>query len=66
MATYSPTTLAVRIIYFSAENSGRTMSRMSSDFEIIRLGGDHGSMTIDPTSLANYLQARLLRKGGID
>ena len=59
MSNYFPEPLAVRVIYFSAEYNAKAWLQISSDIEVIKLAGDHGSMTTDPTDLVHHLQVRL-------
>jgi thioesterase domain-containing protein len=62
MSNYFPEPLAVQVVYFSAEYNARAWLQITSDIEVIKLAGDHGSMTTDPTDLVHHLRARLPRK----
>jgi oxalate---CoA ligase len=62
MSNYFPKPLVVQVIYFSAKYNARAWLQISSDIEVIKLAGDHGSMTTDPTDLVHHLRARLPRK----
>ena len=62
MSNYFPGPLAVQVIYFSAEYNAKAWLQISSNIEVIKLAGDHGSMTIDPTDLVHHLRVRLPRK----
>jgi acyl-CoA synthetase (AMP-forming)/AMP-acid ligase II/thioesterase domain-containing protein/acyl carrier protein len=52
LSMYSPTPLAARIIYFSAEYGSGACRRLSSDIEIVKIGGDHRELVSDPAKLA--------------
>ena len=62
MSNYFPKPLAVQVVYFSAEYNAKAWLQISSNIEVIKLAGDHGSMTIDPTDLVHHLRVRLPRK----
>jgi thioesterase domain-containing protein len=59
LSNYFPKPLGVRVLYFSAGYEAETWRRVIPDLEVIGLSGDHLSVLIDPTDLAENLRARL-------
>jgi thioesterase domain-containing protein len=59
MSRYVPAPLAARVIYFAAEFNGEPWRRLSSELELIKLSGDHFTVTIDPSEVADHFGARL-------
>jgi oxalate---CoA ligase len=62
MSAYLPKPVAVPVLYFAAEYGSVAWRRMSSGFEMIKIGSDHTEVVRDPVSLArigNHLSAWL-------
>jgi oxalate---CoA ligase len=56
---YAPSSLAVPVLYFSAEHTGMAWRRISPDIKTIELAGDHAAIVTDPTEVARHLRTVL-------
>jgi thioesterase domain-containing protein len=60
LATYLPAPVDFPIVFFSSEHNGRFLKRISSNFEIINVPGDHYScITTHMHMVADHLRSRL-------
>jgi acyl-CoA synthetase (AMP-forming)/AMP-acid ligase II/thioesterase domain-containing protein len=62
MSRYKPAPLPTRVVFFSAEFAGTAWRRLCSELELIKLSGDHYTVTKDPSEVADHFASKLEQK----